>query len=312
MLGRLGRAATACLYRWSFPGRAYAWGRSILATATLLTLATNSQTTLFPVRSGGCREEELISLFCLTPETWIWLAKASSVLVLAVVASGFAPRVTGLLHWWVSHSLAASSRTIDGGDQLAANITLLLVPITLVDRRLFHWVGVPFGPFDLGTRQLGRALVWYFAFAAVRLQMVIVYLEAALGKLWVAEWRDGTAMYYWLLDPSYGLPNPLRPLFVPLLRFPAVVASLTWLVIGIEAFLAVALFLPNPYRRLALVMGAILHGLIAVVLGLPSFSLIMFGGLLLYLWRPATPYAVGVSITVSNCTEITGEIVHSG
>jgi antimicrobial peptide system SdpB family protein len=182
----------------------------------------------------------------------------------------------------VTLSLQLSGKLIDGGDQIAANLTLLLLPVTLTDRRAWHWQPA------LPAREEGslgddvRRLAARSALVAIRVQVAGLYLHACLGKLSVQEWVDGTALYYWLQHPSVGAPGWLLAIVRPALASSFVVV-LTWGVLALELGLAMGLFASERWRWWLLRGGFALHGGIAVVHGLFSFALIMFGALLLFL-----------------------------
>lgn len=294
MLVPLGRLAQKFVRTGNCLPFGYALSRTILALATLGTLATNTTTILFPTRSSACVQEEAMSIFCIVPAGSLDLVRWGCVIVLGFVATGMLPRLTGLLHWWITHSLAVSGRIVDGGDALAANITLLLLPVTLVDGRKWHWQK-PMWPTASGSGEVVRRLVALSCLAAVKVQVVLVYAEAAYGKIRQSEWRDGTALYYWLFDSFYGLPGYLRPAAVPLLKSYYVVALLTWGVIVMELFLAGAPFMGRTVGLTALVAGTMMHLFIAFAFGLPSFSLIMAAALVVCFW-PAKDWESGFSI----------------
>lgn len=283
MLAALGNQAIRWVSLTPWPSRSYAVARTLLAVAAIATLSGNDGGTLFPIRSSVCAEAESISIFCLVPDVWLETTRWSCVAIMCVAATGLFPRYTGIAQWWVLHSVAATGRTLDGGDQLAANLALFLVPVTIADTRRSHWRGRVFA----GTGGIVNFSVGLFGLSclvAIRVQMALVYFEATAGKVLQRQWRDGTAMYYWLTDPMYSLPPFVRECLEPLLRNRSLVATLTWGVIGLEAFLVAGLFLRGRSRSVLLCLGVVLHVLIGVVLGLPSFSLVMIAGLALYLW----------------------------
>lgn len=270
----------------------YGLARTFIALSTACTLAFSQATTLFhpavgitaPPVCGGVRNGWL---FCMLAPGHLDLARWIAIAILLVVASGYRPRVTGVLHWWVSLSLQSTAVVIDGGDQTATVLTLLLLPITLTDPRKWHWDPPPDPPALPAGAPLPREksrLVARSALSAIRVQVAALYLHAALGKLQVEEWTDGTAIYYWLTDPMMGSPDWLKRLMMPLLAHPTV-ALITWGVFALELALAAGLIVSKPRRRYLLIGGLALHGAIAVVHGLFSFSTVMFAALILYL-RP--------------------------
>lgn len=115
-------------------------------------------------------------------------------------------------------------------------------PIALTDSRRWHW-GNP-APEESSRREVA-ALVAVAALFLIRIQVAGIYLHACLGKLGVAEWRDGTALYYWLNSPMFGAPGWLRWPLGHLLSLGPVVAGLTWGTLALEFSLAIGLFMPK-------------------------------------------------------------------
>jgi antimicrobial peptide system SdpB family protein len=285
VLTRLGRACGRLLANdlWT---NVYGLARTLLAFGTLGTLAFTSTPTLFAPVLGAppaphCAGAVRISLFCVTSDQ-LGLGRLLAIAILLVVASGWRPRLTALPHWWVAFSVQASISIPDGGDQITAVLALLLLPVALTDGRRWHWAQPP--PDD-NARRPYAALIAVAAMLLIRLQVAGVYLHASIAKLGVTEWADGTALYYWLNDPTFGTPLWLRDPARPVLSLGPLVAALTWGTIALEFALAVGLFLPKRRWGPLLAGGLILHAGIAVLMGLPSFALAMFGALILFL-RP--------------------------
>jgi antimicrobial peptide system SdpB family protein len=205
-----------------------------------------------------------------------------TVAVLLLVISGWRPRITGVLHWWVSWSLMTGITLQDGGDQVAAVLTLLLIPITLTDPRRWHWLPGPRPAHDRATVGWG----WVIARVArllIMVQVAGIYLHACVAKLGVPEWADGTALWYWMRDQQFASPAWLSPVTDRLIESPIGVVALTFGTLVIEFLLAVALFVRPLYRRPILVAGLALHAGIMVTMGLVSFFCSMAGALILYL-----------------------------
>lgn len=281
-LARIGR-------RWCIAApwtNVYGTARTLLALGTLGTLVFSHSSSIFrpavgvtrvPVCDGFAQG----SLFCLYPSSSLEAARWTAILILAIVAIGWRPRITGIFHWWVSASLQSSAILTDGGDQITQVLTFLLLPLTVTDPRTWHWQAMPIPP---ASSDAVRLVAWSSALA-IRVQMAGVYLHAAVGKVAVPEWRDGTAVYYWLTDPMFGVPHYLQPIVAPILASGVGVAALTWGTMALEFLLFAGLLADRTSRRPLLVAGFIFHGLIAVLQGLLSFTLAMWAGLLLYL-RP--------------------------
>ncbi|HEX8631086.1 MAG TPA: sporulation-delaying protein SdpB family protein [Catenuloplanes sp.] len=286
----LTRPLTA-LGRWARPRLAtppWAAGlglaRTLLALGTLGTLlATSPRVLMSPLADGTkvpvCSGISQAGVWCAVPGFHGEAARWLCVAVLVVTASGWRPRLTGVAHWYVSWSLIVNVTVIDGGDQVTAVLTLLLIPVTLTDPRRWHW--------ERPRRRATGAsrVVAYAALLLVQAQVAGLYLHASVAKLGVTEWADGTAMYYWLRNAGFGAPGWLRPLTDAVTGSAAGVAMLTWSAIVLEFTLAVAILLRPAAKRRLLVAGIGFHAMIAVTMGLPSFSTAMTAALLLYL-RP--------------------------
>lgn len=264
----------------------YGMARSMLAAATLLTLLANPAGELFHplvIDDPGIvdrRAFDGLSLFFLARDHLL-LGKSVAVLLLVLVIIGWRPRLTALPHWWISYSFAASAAVIDGGDVVAAILTLLLLPVALTDTRAWQWRGV-------GTGGLPASVAAGTGLLLVRLQVSVVYLFAAVEKLQREEWANGTALYYWWTHPKFGAWGPFRWL-TDLLGASRWVVPVTWSVLVLELCLAFALVAPVRLRARLLPVALLFHAGIALVHGLPTFALTMSAGLILYLrpvWRP--------------------------
>ncbi|MEZ4363430.1 MAG: HTTM domain-containing protein [Kofleriaceae bacterium] len=269
--------------------------RTVIALGTLGTLLfSRASDILRPAvgfsESPHCASVGKAGLFCLTGADHLELGRWLAVAALLLVASGWRPRLTGLLHWYVVTSLFSSGTLVDGGDQAAVVLTFLLVPITLADPRRWHWSAAPPVSLERTTarRALGASALRLLALTcawALRLQMAGIYFQACVSKLKVPEWQDGTAVYYWFTDPWFGIPEPVRSLVMPLLTNGMVVTAITWGALALEIFLFSGLVATRRTRRALLVLGISFHAMIALIHGLLSFALVMWGGLILFL-RP--------------------------
>ena len=268
----------------------YGAARTLLALSTLLTLAFTDTFALFrpalgietfPMCSGGLRG---FTLFCMMP-THLELAKVVAIIALIVVASGWRPRLTGVAHWWISYSFMNSAILVDGGDQVTSVLTLLLIPVTLLDQRRWHWLPPPRVE-GVTYSESSQRLVCSSVIQVIRLQVALIYLHAAIAKCAVAEWTNGTALYYWFTDPVFGSPSWLDPLLTPLLAYGPFVTLLTWSVIVLEFSLFASLLADQKYLPILMIVGISFHLGIALIHGLISFSITMTAALILLL-RPA-------------------------
>ena len=264
----------------------YGLARSMLAAATLLTLLTNPAGELFHplvVDDPGVIDRRAIdglSLFLLAREH-LGLAKLVAIILLLLVVSGWRPRLTALPHWWISYSFAASASVIDGGDLVAATLSLLLLPLALTDPRRTHWRGI-------GDGSAWASVAAQTGLLLLRFQVSVIYLFAAVLKIRNEEWSNGTALHYWWTHPKFGTWGPFRWL-TDLIGPTRLVVPLTWSFLVLELGLAFALVAPVRLRNRLLPVAVLFHVGIALVHGLPTFALTMSAALVLYLrpvWRP--------------------------
>lgn len=255
--------------------------RTVLALGTLGTLlATPPRVLLSPLAGGitppSCTGLARVSAWCVVPQD-PQLARWLSVAVLVVVASGWRPRYTAIPHWWVAWSLFASVTIQDGGDQITAVLTLLLIPALLTDSRRWHWqrAGQAGGPITRITAVVTLLLI--------QVQVAGLYLDAGIAKLGVTEWANGTALFYFFHSVVFGAPAWLSPILSAVTNLPAGVALLTWGALALEIVLGLALLLPKRLRPLLLASGLLFHDMIALSMGLISFDCAMSAALLLYL-----------------------------
>ncbi|WP_051852764.1 sporulation-delaying protein SdpB family protein [Streptomyces aureocirculatus] len=252
----------------------YGCARTLLAVGTLLTLVANSTDTLFAPASGvgpppQCEGAAGASIYCVSPS--LDLARWLSILVLVAAASGYFPRWTAIPHWYVTFSFQASATTLDGGDQVAAVLAFLIVPIALCDSRRTHWdppKKIPESSQPLWT----GAMVTLVTVCVIRIQAAVLYFQAGTAKFGVREWADGTAMYYWMTDETFGAPPWLSWMFDPLIHHGTPLTIFTWSMMVGEIILALALILPQAYWKYFLVGAVVFHAGIALVIGLFTFA----------------------------------------
>jgi antimicrobial peptide system SdpB family protein len=280
-LARLGRQArdSLAIPVWS---SGVGLARSVLALGTAATIAATDPAMLMSPLANGvtppvCSSVAKAGLWCVLPGN-LAVCRWVSVAVLLVVASGWRPRLTAIPHWWISWSLLVNATVIDGGDQITGVLTLLLLPIALTDPRRWHWWAV-----DRTSEPGVRHVVAHAALRLIQLQVCLLYFQASVAKLGVREWADGTAMYYWSRDPTFGSASWLNPVTDLVTGSPVGVATLSWGAVAFEFSLATAIVLRPPLRRVLLIAGVAFHAMIALDMGLVSFFMAMSGALLLYL-----------------------------
>ncbi|MEM7160490.1 MAG: sporulation-delaying protein SdpB family protein [Myxococcota bacterium] len=269
----------------------YGLCRSILAAGTAATLLVNDADLLFrPAGTTIADQSQLpslmdYSLFSLVPN--LELARWLAIAVLLLVASGWRPRVTALPHWWVSASFAVSCVPVDGGDHITAMLTMVLVPLALSDSRPWHW-SAPESP---SPRFEARRAVGISTVHALRVLVSLIYLHAGVGKMFVSQWLDGTALYYWFLDPQVGSSGLVRETVSVLFTNGYVLTLSTWSVMVFELALFLALMGSRRFRGGLLVAGMGFHFGIIVVHGLVSFFFAMAAALVILLRHVDEPFA---------------------
>lgn len=127
------------------------------------------------------------------------------------------------------------------------------------------WFGLPVLP-DWWTN-----LVHNCALIALACQIFILYTASALYKVQGSTWQAGTALDYPLSLHEYGVFPWLNALVT---GHPLVLTTITYFSVFVQLFFAVGLLHPVT-RRLFLLGVVVLHGGIAVLMGLPWFSLAM-------------------------------------
>lgn len=287
-LHRLGAAVRDGL-RISPWSNVYGVARTLLALSLAGTLACTSNATSFGKLAGQVSPPRCLglargSLFCLSGDGGLEAARWLAVALLVVVASGWRPRITCLVHAWLSWSFMASASLQDGGDQVTSILCTLMVPIALTDPRRWHWSSP--APVPDTASGLARSLVAHWMRWAIMLQVAVIYLDASIAKLGVPEWTNGTALYYWFHDPTFGMPSWLAGFAEPFLRNAASLLLLTWGPLLLEFLLGTAWLMRPEWRRRLLLPGVLFHAGIALLMGLPAFAMAMWAALILYL-RPA-------------------------
>ena len=279
------------LMRLTFPlpwAAGYGLARTLLALGTLGTLAFSDAATLFrEVATVGryplCQGVNAGGAFCMVSSEHYDAMRWMCCLVLVVAASGWRPRLTAIPHAYVAFSVFTGISISDGGDQITWILTLLIALLAVGDQRRWHWQPSRTPRESTSRRHDLSALLGTSAIVMARVQMALLYFQSCVAKLPHAEWADGTALYYWINNYAFGAPYWLRPAFDIIVDHPVGVAAITWGPLVLEIALAAALLMPQRVRWMLLPAGVLFHLSIAVVMGLWSFAIAMWAGLLLLL-----------------------------
>ncbi len=188
---------------------------------------------------------------------WTWFPPLSPMSVLLLTLLWISAAILFAIGWRVGYSgilLTLVMVTALLSDQRVYSnhlylLTLLIALLTLTDSGAV-W--------SIDARRFGsRATVSGWPILLIKLQVSIVYLFAGLTKIHPA-FLSGAVLAAYLPETSRDL--------MPLAWQSLIIQSLAWMSIGIELFLAVALWLPR-LRWLALVAGVGLHAGMVTMMG---------------------------------------------
>lgn len=216
--------------------------------------------------------------FCNAPFGNLELARLVGAALLVLVASGWRPRITGPIHAYITVSVAMNVHVLDGGDTVAANLALLLVPFAVSDPRRWQWRSLR----DADPHSV-KTLVAIASTLCIQLQVAWIYIDSAIAKLGVEEWANGTAVYYVVHDPMLGAPRWAQMPVLSIVASPTGVVVMTWGTIALEIALGIALLLPRAIRAWLLLAGILFHACIGLLIGIETFGLVMIGALIGYI-----------------------------
>lgn len=261
-------------------------GRTFLAAATFGALLANPPYLLFrdpnPITHGPvCTGIVRASIFCAFGARNMAFGRTIALMILLIVAYGWRPRITSIPHWWVTWSFFIATAPFDGGDQAAVVLTLFLIPIGLLDARRWHWTDTPPRPPEaIGATDVIAAAT----LVAIQVQVAVIYMQAGIAKFGQFTWANGTAAYYWILNPRFGTVHAFHGIMHAVLTNGLGTAAMSYSVIVIEVATGFAFLARGRLRKGIFWSAVALHAAIAVLLGLPSFGLAMTGALILYFW----------------------------
>ena len=265
---------------------ALGFARSSLAIGTLLTFLFNNEHVMFKSGINQNWSSALVpinnfNIFWAVSDQHITLLKWALCVILCIIASGWRPRYTCIIHWFISTCFFNASLDIEGGDQIAANITLLLIPICLFDNRKFHWENIT-QPIT-NTLQSVKNIIANSFFYLIKIQVCVIYFHSAVGKFVVPQWINGTALYYWFNHPVFGMVDALKYIANPIVTNSYLAFLLCWSVMIFELLLSAAILMNKKYYKILFQLGVGFHFMIIVVHGLFSFFFSMLAILSIYL-----------------------------
>jgi antimicrobial peptide system SdpB family protein len=261
--------------------------RLLLAAGLLFTILFNDVYTIFrpteiSFESPICLQYNFFGIFCLLNKH-LWAAKLISIIMLVFTISGYFPLIGNIFLWYVSFSFYSSSLIIDGGDQVTLVISALMIPIFLANNDVNIYTNrklLSSSKFNF-LRTSIATIVFFF----VILQVVVLYLQAGIAKLYTTEWANGTALYYWLHTDNLSVTSWVTYLLDPFLSNKYLLPLFTWSVIGFEVLLAFSSLFSYKLRKIVFLLGVGFHFFIVIIFGLFSFFFAMTAALFLLL-RP--------------------------
>lgn len=259
----------------------YGLARTIIALGNLATLAFTDFNLYFNNESFKIKPSSIIpNFFYIFGQDALIYSQIISVIILLWVISGYLPQITGLLHAWLVYSFSTFSIFIEGGDQISQIILILLIPVTLLEKRINHW-------FDKDYFNYNRPKFFnefsYSCLFMIKVQISVLYFFSFVEKFKVPEWKDGSAFYYWYNNHPFGANDILHSILNPIINHKISYIFITWSVLLLEVLLFVAIFASQKYKKTLFYFGLTFHFAIWLVHGLGSFFLAMVGGLIIYL-----------------------------
>lgn len=193
-----------------------------------------------------------------------------AMLVSAMMAIGLFTRITTPLAWFMTLMVChRQTGALFGLDQVVMMLSMYLMicpcgDVYSLDARRLGLVAQPKLANNIATRLL-------------QLHLCIIYLFGGLSKLRGDFWWEGSAMWWSVVNYEY------QSLDITWLGLsPMVIATLTHVTLFWETFYP-ALIWPRLTRPLVLAMAVMVHGGIALALGMPTFGFMMIVANLIFI-----------------------------
>jgi hypothetical protein len=205
------------------------------------------------------------SLFAVGSEVAFEALWVATIAVAVAFTLGWRARWLALpFYVLVSSLLARNPMALTGGDALyLAELPFVILLDTGACLSIdAGWRGTP-----PARERPWTALVHNVAIAGIVGQVCIAYAASGLWKLDGELWRTGTAAYYALRRPEFGLPG----VSAVICASPVVVRLITWATLAFEV--AYPLLVARRRTRVgAVCVAALFHAAIALVMGLVTFA----------------------------------------
>ncbi|WP_442507594.1 HTTM domain-containing protein [Novipirellula sp. SH528] len=255
-------------------------------------------------------------LWHLSNPLLLWLHHGATLLITAAFAIGFMTRVTAPAAWFLQimyiHRLTG---TLFGLDQIVTYMAmyLMLTPsgsCFSVDA----WLRERFSERRKSSRKLAWLLPENRASIAtnvgtrlLQLHLCVIYLFGGLAKARGELWWDGTAVWFAVANYEYQSMN-----MIWIGNYPRIFSALTHLTLFWEVFYC-ALVWPRITRPIVIAIAVLVHGGIAVSLGMVTFGFMMIVANCIFiepkwlLWRPESELSDASPVPIRD--ELTGKDV---
>ena len=220
-------------------------------------------------------------LYYVDSPALLWILHIAALIVLAMLTLGLFTRITSILAFFITlsycHRLEGS---LFGLDQINALIaTYLMLGQSGAVYSLDRWLALRRLPSPLegegqgvrgqNLRPIQPSVGTNIAIRLIQVHMCVIYLFGGIGKARGAAWWDGTAMWLAFATLEYQSLDMLWTVHMPWL-----LALMTHLTLFWELSY-VFLIWPKLTRPIMLLLAVLVHGGIALAMGMKTFGLMM-------------------------------------
>ncbi len=217
-------------------------------------------------------------LMFVSSPTWIIVHQLVAIVVSGMMAAGLFTRIVTPLAWFMTLMVChRQTGALFGLDQVVMMLSMVLMLCPCGDA------------YSLDARRLGLIaqpkLANNIASRLLQVHLCIIYLFGGLSKLRGDFWWEGSAMWWSIVNYEY------QSLDITWLGLsPMLIALITHVTLFWETFYP-ALIWPRLTRPFTLGMAVLVHGGIAIFLGMPTFGFMMIVANLIFV-SPQTVSAV--------------------
>jgi antimicrobial peptide system SdpB family protein len=242
------------------------YSRVVLGIGTILTIIFNDIFLMIPedyyFNIVSLKNESVVynlNLFSHFKYEYLNIAKWVCVVLIALTFFFNLNPFFVFIHYTISLSVFHSFLISEGGDQINMILMLIIFIFSLA---------ISF------SNSIIKKSIELFIFT-VKLQASIIYLQASVAKLYVQEWSDGTAIYYWLNHNIFGLPIESMKFINKVLIVPEISFFITFSVIIFELVISYVIWANFNNKIIFLILGLLFHFGIFIIHSLPTFFLSM-------------------------------------